>query len=189
MHLERNGSWLLSNGLEYVRVLGRGPMQPSTTTNGLLLKVSIQPEMAHPAGIRIAQSGQVYMSRKLNATSVHARMPRYILIDNQLDWMAVIPAGDMEKTRLAVGSSVSPAAPPRGDSGSSVSPSDPPNGNSAAQSHGNNGSSAPAVRVRNSLLAMDSSFLTAAYQLARDHGYAHCSFLGMIWIAHCRRSL
>ena len=106
MHLGRNGTILLPNGLEYVRVLGRGAAQPHTTINGLLPNVSTRPEMDHASGIRCAQSGHVYMTRNTNASSAHVRMPLYMLIDHKMGCLAVIPPDDMGKTKMAADASV-----------------------------------------------------------------------------------
>ena len=94
-HLIHGGALLLHNGVDYVRVRHRGDTDPATSTEGLLLNVTIQPPTTHHVGIRIAQSGQVYLHRKLNASSVHVRMDKYSSVDPLLGWLPVIPLEDV----------------------------------------------------------------------------------------------
>ena len=149
-HLSRGGAMLMFDGQDYVRVVHNGPTQPSTTSTGLLLTVSIAPEMSHAAGVKIKSSGLVFLPRRLNASSAakYACMPRYLLVDPQLNWLTMIPPEDVERTQAAiVTSSPEPAR-------AAVVGADIP---------------AVSLQTRNSLLVMGSSFVTASYYLARDH--------------------
>ena len=159
VHLSRCGALLLSDGAEYVRVMQNGPTQPSTTSTGLLLNVLLYPEMNHTAGAKIRSSGLVFLPRKLNASNAakYACMPRYLLIDPQLNWLSMIPPEDVERTQAAI-----VPAPPV------------PVSNVIADAE------VPAVsaQARNSLLVMGSSFVTASYRLARgDLGMKSFLFL------------
>ena len=149
VHLAR-GALLLTDGAEYVRVMQNGPTQPSTTSSGLLSNVLLDPEMNHTAGAKIQSSGLVYLTRKLNASDAakYACMPRYLLVDPQLNWLSVLPPEDVERTQAAI-----VPAPPV------------PVPNVVADAE------CPVVTVqaRNSLLVMGSSLVTASYHLARGN--------------------
>ena len=53
VHLERGGAELLSGGISYGRVLQKGNTQPATTSSGMLLNVTMGPEMNHADGMGI----------------------------------------------------------------------------------------------------------------------------------------
>ena len=152
VHLERGGAALLSGGINYVRVLHNGHAQPATTSSGLLLNVTMIPEMGHAAGVRIQASNLAYLPRNLNASNnaQYARMHLYLLVDPQLDWLSVIPLEDVERARADIIEPTTDAVPV---------PIASPNVHV----------SAVAVQARNSSMVMGSSFVTASYYLARDN--------------------
>ena len=80
---------------------GDGP-KFATTSNGVLLKVKIEPRMLHLAGRGILQSAHVYMPRKLNATSTNVRMGKYLLIDHMVDWLTAIPPEHVDRIRSEI---------------------------------------------------------------------------------------
>ena len=176
-HLDRGGAIILHNGVDYLRAIQRGGLQPSTSTNGLVLNVTVHPPMSHLAGRKIGSSGQVYLPRKLNVSTPHVSMPQYMLVDAQLDWLVVIPEEDREHTRSSIDTdalsftdnstvNMHPAvvSPENGhvqESESSANVDDTPVDFSSANPIGD--------RLRNSMLVMGSSFVTAAFQLARNH--------------------
>ena len=150
MHLGKGGAFLLFDGANYARVLQNGPTQPSTTSTGQLLNVILGPEMNRADGVKIQSSGLAFLLRKLNASSAakYACMPRYLLVGPQLNWLAVLPPEDVDRTQAAI----VPAAPA-------------PVLNAIADV------AAPLVSVqaRNSISAMGSSFVSASFYLAREH--------------------
>ena len=87
LQMGRGGAVLLSDGIDYVRVLQNGPVQHATASAGLLLNVTFMPEMNHDAGMGIQASSLVYLPRKLNAStaSQYACMPLYFLVGHQLN--------------------------------------------------------------------------------------------------------
>ena len=177
-HIERGGAILLHNDVDYIRVIQRGGQQPSTTTNGLTLNVTVGPPMTHQSGRQIGLSGQVYLPRKINVSTPHVCMPKYLLVDPQLNWMTVIPPEDVERTQNAIGLAV-----PSAIADSNVAPDivmvdaavDSPRENrvmpvdAEGLSLGDSGANPIGDRLRNSMLVMGSPFITAAFQLARNH--------------------
>ena len=165
-HIERGGVILLHNDVDYVRVIQRGGQQPSKTTNGLIPNATVDPPMSHQSGIRIGLSGQVFLPRKLNASTPHASMPKYLLVGPQLNWLAVIPPEDVSRTSNAIDLTrpvlVRPAiiAPVEIDPNVPGVADGPILDDAAANPIGG--------RIRNSLLAMGSSFMTASFQIDRN---------------------
>ena len=176
-HLERGGAVLLRNDVDYVRVMHRGESQPSTTTNGLTLKVKIDPPMNHHSGKQIALTGHVYMPRKLNVSTPHVCMPKYLLVDPQLNWLTVLPPEDVERTQNAIDGTFSSSVdfPTTFDSSSDPTAGNPLNEasnllvNEAVIAENESRANPIGDRMRNSMLVMGSSFITAAFQVARNH--------------------
>lgn len=163
IHLIHGGALLMRNGVDYVRVRRRCDTHPATSSNGLLLNVTIQPAMAHHVGLRISQPGQVYLPRNLSASSVHVRIGKYLSVDHMLDWVTLLPAEAVRRTPNSI-AYTAPVFPHADPNDSEDAPTVAPISEASAPVQ-----LPPSSQVRNAMLVMGSSFITSSWQLARDH--------------------